>query len=171
MRRAHQGDEGADGTMLVWNGVVARIPPLVARPTSAQEVAAAVRFAHDHGLLLDIDGSHSVTGTSLAERAVTLDLSGMGEIVIDPDARLAHVGPGCLPGAVARAAQKHRLATELGRPSDDLEELEFVTADGVVRIANRDENADLFWEFRRGAGDVGVVTRLTFRLREQADAH
>lgn len=54
--------------LLVWNGVVARVPALVIRPTSVQDVAAALEFARDHGL-------HVRVGSDGGERAVTLDLS------------------------------------------------------------------------------------------------
>jgi FAD/FMN-containing dehydrogenase len=53
--------------LLVWNGVVARVPALVIRPNSVQDVAAALELARDHGL-------HLRVGTAGGERAVTLDL-------------------------------------------------------------------------------------------------
>ena len=114
----------------------------------------------------------------------------MREVTVDPDARLAHVGPGCLLQDVDRATQEHGLATVLGFISevgvagltlggglgyltrrfgwtvDNLEEVEIVTADGAIRTASRDENADLFWALRGGGGNFGVVTRFTFRLHE-----
>ena len=63
-------------TMLVWNGNVARVPALVVRPQTVEEVAAAVRFAHDHGLQLDIRSENPVrVDTSTDERTVTVDLS------------------------------------------------------------------------------------------------
>ena len=46
------GDEGWNDAVLVWNGMVARFPALVLQPTSARDVAAAVRFVRDHGLSL-----------------------------------------------------------------------------------------------------------------------
>lgn len=173
-------DEGRGQTMLVWNGVVARVPALVVRPRSAQDVAAAVGFARDHGLLLDVRAGHDVG--SAAERAVTLDLSGMSDVVVDHDARLAHVGPGCLLEEVDRAAQDHglelvadptradgigALMRRSGWAPDDLEEVELVTRDGLIRSAGRAENAHLFRAFTDGDGDVGVVTRLTLRLRDR----
>lgn len=54
--------------LLVWNGMVARVPALVVRPTSPRDVAEAVAFARDHGLLVRIAPGPG------AERAVTLDL-------------------------------------------------------------------------------------------------
>jgi FAD/FMN-containing dehydrogenase len=114
----------------------------------------------------------------------------MRGVDVDPHDRVAHVGPGCLLADVDRATQQHGLATTLGFVSetgiagltlgggfgylarrfgwtvDNLEEVEIVTADGVVRTANRDEHPDLFWAVRGGGGNFGVVTRFTFRLHE-----
>ena len=162
--------------MLIWNGMAAKVPALVVQPTSARDVAAAVGFARDHGLLLSIKGGgHNIAGTAIAERGLTLDMSRMRDVTVDPDAKLAHVGPGCLLKDVDQATQEHGLATVLGFISevgvagltlggglgyltrrfgwtvDNLEEVEIVTADGEIRTANRDENADLFWAIR-GAG-------------------
>jgi FAD/FMN-containing dehydrogenase len=185
------GDEGWDDSVLVWNGMVAKIPALVLQPTSAHDVVAAVGFARDHGLLLSVKGGgHNIAGTSIAGGGLTLDMSRMRDVIVDPDAKLAHVGPGCLLKDVDRATQEHGLATVLGFISevgvagltlggglgyltrrfgwtvDNLEEVEIVTADGKVRTANRDENAELFWALRGGGGNFGVVTRFTFRLHE-----
>jgi FAD/FMN-containing dehydrogenase len=115
----------------------------------------------------------------------------MQDVTVDPDPRLAHVGPGCLLRDVDRSTQAHGLATPLGSFSsdvgvagltlggglgyltrrfgwsaDNLEEVDIVTADGQILTASRDENFDLFWALRGGGGNFGVVTRFTFRLHE-----
>ena len=89
------GDQGWDEAVVTWNGMAAKTPALVLQPTSVHDVAAAVRFARDHGLLLSIKGGgHNIAGTAIAEGGLTLDLSRMRQVTVDPDARLAHVGPG-----------------------------------------------------------------------------
>ena len=117
-------------------------------------------------------------------------MSRMREVAVDPEGRIAQVGPGCQLKDVDRATQEHGLATTLGFVSetgvagltlgggfgylarrfgwaaDNLEEVEIVTADGEIRTASREENADLFWAIRGGGGNFGVVTRFTFRLHE-----
>jgi FAD/FMN-containing dehydrogenase len=62
--------------LLVWNGVVARVPALVIRPASARDLAAAIAFARDHGLSVRIEAEDADAPEAGAERAVTLDLSG-----------------------------------------------------------------------------------------------
>jgi len=190
-RLLRAGEEGWEDAVRVWNGMAAVTPALVAQPTSAHEVAATVRFARNHGLLLSVKGGgHNIAGIAIAEGGLTLDLSRMRDVVVDPDAKLVHVGPGCLLGEVDQATQAHGLATVLGFVSetgvagltlgggfgylarrfgwtvDNLAEVEVVTADGAIRTANRDQHPELFWALRGGGGNFGVVTRFSFRLHE-----
>jgi FAD/FMN-containing dehydrogenase len=190
-RLLRPGEHGWNDAVAIWNGMVAKSPALVLQPISAYDVAAAVGFARDHGLLVSIKGGgHNIAGISIAEGGLTLDLSGMREVAVDPDAKLARVGPGCLLGEIDQATQVHGLATVLGFVSetgvagltlgggfgyltrrfgwtvDNLAEVEVVTADGQVRTANRDQHPELFWALRGGGGNFGVVTRFTFRLHQ-----
>jgi FAD/FMN-containing dehydrogenase len=185
------GDQGWNEAVAIWNGMAARLPALVLQPTSAQDVATAVGFAREHGLLLGVKGGgHNIAGTSMAPGGLTLDLSRMREVRVDPQAKLAQVGPGCLLGEVDQATQAHGLATVLGFVSetgvagltlgggfgylarrfgwtvDNLVEVEVVTADGALRTASRDQHPELFWALRGGGGNFGVVTRFSFRLHE-----
>jgi hypothetical protein len=185
------GDDGWADAVLTWNGEAARLPALVIQPTSPLDVATVVRFAGEHGLLLSVKGGgHNIAGAAIAEGGLTLDMSLMRDVTVVADARLAHVGPGCLLKDVDRATQEHGLATVLGFVSevgvagltlggglgyltrrfgwtvDNLEEVEIVTADGEIRIASRDENVDLFWAVRGAGANLGIVTRFTFRLHE-----
>jgi FAD/FMN-containing dehydrogenase len=185
------GDQGWNEAVAIWNGMAARLPALVLQPASAHDVAAAVGFAREHGLLLSVKGGgHNIAGTSMAPGGLTLDLSRMREVSVDPQAKLAQVGPGCLLGEVDQATQAHGLATVLGFVSetgvagltlgggfgylarrfgwtvDNLVEVEIVTADGAIRTANRDQHPELFWALRGGGGNFGVVTRFSFRLHQ-----
>ncbi|RKO86985.1 hypothetical protein BDK51DRAFT_37577 [Blyttiomyces helicus] len=56
------------------------------------------------------------------------------------------------------------LSRQLGLATQNVLELEVVTADGKLLIANRCQNQDLFWALRGGGGGTfGVVTRSTLR--------
>src|SRR5690606_19293096 len=182
-------DAGWESSIEIWNAMAAKVPALVVQPLSARDVSQVVTFAKQHELLLSIKGGgHNIAGTSIAEQGVVMDMSRMRDVRVDPERRLAHVGPGCQLGDVDRATQEHGLATVLGFISevgvagltlggglgyltrrfgwgvDNLEEVEIVTADGTIRRANRTELPDLFWAVRGGGGNFGVVTRFTFRL-------
>lgn len=184
-------DPGWDDAVRVWNGMVTRRPAYVVQPSRAGDVAAAVHFARERGVLLGVKGGgHNIGGTAVPDGGLMIDLSRLRSVDVDPTRRLAHVGGGCLLRDVDRATQEHGLATTLGFFSgvgvgglalgggfgylarrfgwtvDNFEEVEIVTADGQARVANREQNADLFWAVRGGGGNLGVVTRLTLRLHE-----
>ena len=185
------GDPGFAEATQLWNGAIRKSPAIVAQPTGAADVAAAVEYARDHGLVLSVrGGGHNVAGTALADGGMTLDMSRLRGIHVDPVARTATVQAGCLLGDVDRETQLHGLATPLGFYSevgvagltlggglgyltrrfgwtvDNLLEVEVVTADGAVRRASRDENSDLFWAVRGAGANFGVVTSFRFQLHE-----
>jgi FAD/FMN-containing dehydrogenase len=75
--------DGWDGAVVVWNGVGASVRPLVVQPSSAGDIAAAVAFARDHGLLLEITGMSSESeAPCIGERCLTLDLSRMQDVYV-----------------------------------------------------------------------------------------
>ncbi len=175
----------------LWNGMIEKTPALVVEPTGTADIVAALDFVRDHDLSLSVrGGGHNIAGTALVDRGLTIDMSRLRGILVDPEARTATVQAGCLLGNVDRETQLHGLATPLGFISevgvagltlggglgyltrrfgwtvDNLLEVEIVTADGRVRCASRDENADLFWAIRGAGANLGVVTRFTFRLHE-----
>jgi FAD/FMN-containing dehydrogenase len=185
------GDAGWPEAVQVWNAMITKQPSLVVQPVSARDVAAAVGFARDHGVLLAVKcGGHHIAGTAIAEGGLTLDMSRMNEVTVDVRARLAYVGGGCRLRDVDSATQQHGLATTLGFVSDtgvagltlgggfgylmrrfgwsadNLEEVEVVLPDGTIRRADRERDTDLFWAVRGGGGNFGVVTRFVFRLHE-----
>jgi FAD/FMN-containing dehydrogenase len=185
------GDDGFEGATLLWNGMIEKTPAIVVQPTGTADVVEAVRFAGERDLPVSVRcGGHNIGGTALADSGLTIDMSRLRGVHVDPAARTARVQGGCLLGDVDREAQLHGLATPLGFISevgvagltlggglgyltrrfgwsvDNLLEVEVVTADGAARRAAVDENADLFWGIRGAGANLGVVTSFTFRLHE-----
>jgi len=188
---ARQGDDAYTEATSIWNAMSARRPAAVIRAASTDDVVRTVGFARDNELELSIrGGGHNIAGLSLCDGGLTLDMSHLRAIHVDPQARMARVAAGCTLGDVDRATQEHGLAATLGFVSatgvagltlgggfgyltrrfgwtvDDLEEVEIVSADGTVRRASRTENDDLFWALRGGGGNFGVVTEFVYRLHE-----
>lgn len=183
------GDDVYTEATTIWNGMVRKRPAAVVRAASVEDVARTVSVAADEGVELSIRaGGHNIAGLALSDGGLTLDMSGFRDVVVDPDARTARVGAGCLLGDVDRATQAYGLAAPLGFVSltgvagltlgggfgyltrrfgwtvDTLDEVEIVMADGTVRRASRTEEPELFWALRGGGGNFGVVTEFVFRL-------
>jgi FAD/FMN-containing dehydrogenase len=185
------GDDGFEDAIEIWNGMIRARPVLVVQPVSTGDVREAMGFARASGIRLSVKGGgHDTAGMSLTHGGLTLDMSRMKGVEVDPGRRRAVVGAGCLLGDVDQATQQHGLATVLGSDAktgvagltlgggfgylsrrygwtvDNVDEVEIVTADGEVRRAAQDEHEDLFWALRGGGGNFGVVTRFTFRLHQ-----
>jgi hypothetical protein len=175
----------------VYNAMIDKRPGLIARCADADDVAAVVRFAAGHDLLLAVrGGGHNGAGLGTCDDGVVIDLSLLKDIEVDPEARTARVGGGCTWGEVDAATNEHGLATpsgiisttgvggltlggglghltrKFGLSIDNLLEAEMVLASGERVTASADENPDLFWAIRGGGGNFGVVTSFKFRLHE-----
>jgi FAD/FMN-containing dehydrogenase len=173
----------------IWNGSFDRHPAMIARCVSAADVVHAVNFARASDILTAVrGGGHSISGQSVCEGGLVLDLSPMKGIRIDPVARTAQAQPGVLLGELDREAQAFGLITTLGTASDtgiagltlggglgrlarrygfscdNLLSVDIVTADGKLLRASERENPDLFWAVRGGGGNFGVVTQFEYRL-------
>ena len=181
------GLAGYDQGRAAWNSSIDQRPALVVMAESAQDVAAAVRYAAAHGLGVAVQATgHGVVAE--ADGALLLNLARMNEVQIDPQAQTAWVPAGAKWGDVLGPAQAHGLAPLLGSSpgvgavgytlgggmgwlvrkyglaSDDVRSFEVVTADGRVQTANADENSDLFWALRGGKGGFAVVTGMEIAL-------
>ena len=101
VRRAYASD--ASGLMMVPDGV--------ARPTTADEVAALLaESSATRTMVTAAGGQTSTTGASINDRGTILSLRAMQRVIeIDPVARTARVEPGVLVGDLKRACAEHNL--------------------------------------------------------------
>jgi FAD/FMN-containing dehydrogenase len=182
-------DEGYDDARAVHVTNYGRQPAAIVRVSSTDDVAQAVRFAWERGMPLAVrSGGHSVPGLSMVDGGVTIDLSQMKRVIIDPATQRARVQAGATSGDVAGPAHEHGLAITTGDTStvgmgglvtgggigymarkygltiDNLVSAQVVTADGIVRTASANEHPDLFWAIRGGGGNFGIVTEFELQL-------
>jgi FAD/FMN-containing dehydrogenase len=183
------GSPGYAAACELFNAMIDRRPALVARCSAPDDVVAALAFARERDMRVTVRaGGHSVSGASLCDDGLVLDVRGMGDVEVDPQRRIARVGGGATWAAVDRATQAHGLATTGGRVSstgvvgltagggsgwlerrhglacDSLVAVELVTADGRLVRASADESPELLWAHRGGGANFGVVTAVELAL-------
>jgi FAD/FMN-containing dehydrogenase len=189
------GQDGYDSARRIWNGAFDKNPALIARCAQATDVSQTVKFARAHGLLVAVrGGGHSLSGQSVCDGGLMIDLSPMQGVQVDPQTKRASAQPGVLLGHFDRETQAHGLATTAGTVShtgvagltlgggmgrlarkfgytcDNLLSVDIVTADGRLVKASAHDNPDLFWGLRGGGGNFGVVTSFEYQLHEVAPA-
>lgn len=183
------GEAAYDEARALWNAMIDRQPAAILRCAGPEDVSAALKAAAEFGVPLSVKaGGHNISGSALVEGGLTLDLSGMRDVVVDPEASCVSVGAGALLGDVDAATVRHGLAVptginsttgiagltlgggygwltrKMGLTIDSLAAVEIATPAGEQLRASDAENSDLFWAVRGGGGNFGVVTRFHFNL-------
>ncbi len=183
------GDYDYDKARHVLNGAIDRYPALVVQPSGAADIRRAVDFARENSLLTAVKcGGHSTSGKSTCDGGLLIDLSSYRNVEVDRSARIARVAGGSLLGDMDHETMSHGLVTTAGTVShtgvgglttgggfgrlgrrfglalDNVLAVDIVTADGQLRRASKQENADLYWGVRGGGGNFGVVTSFDFRV-------
>jgi len=169
------------------NGHPDRYPHEIIHPRSTEEVAAAVKHAASLGKHISIrSGGHLFPCQHLQNDEILIDMKGVNpRFEYDPETQLINFGTGLTVqdaqeyltprglffpfghaptvglGGFLLAGGQGYFMQGWGLTSDRwIVQIEMVTADGEIRICNRNENADLFWAARGGGmGFFGVVTK------------
>ncbi|WP_329541134.1 FAD-binding oxidoreductase [Streptomyces sp. NBC_01358] len=183
------GDAEYDESRTLYNAMIDRRPAALAQCVDVADVRTTLAFAQDEGIDLAVrGGGHSGPGLCLIEDGLTLDLSPMRWVRVDPEARTAQVGGGAQLGDLDHATHTFGLGVPAGIMSttgvggltlggghgyltrahgltiDSLTGADVVLADGTFVTASETEHPDLFWALRGGGGNFGVVTSFTYRL-------
>lgn len=183
------GNDQYDSARRVWNGMIDKRPALIARCSGPADVMRSVEFAREYDLLVAVrGGGHSISGKSVCDGGIVIDVSPIRYCTVDPGTRTARLGGGSLLGDLDHEAQRFGLATPLGTVShtgaggltlggghgrlsrsygltcDNVLSVDLVTADGRFVRASADEHPELYWGLRGGGGNFGVATAFEYRL-------
>jgi len=169
-------------------------PAVVVEAAGAADVRAAVVAAGERDLPFAVQATGHGTRVP-ADGGILVKTGAMKTVMVDPDRRVAHVGPGARWGDVLAAAAPCGLAPLSGSApdvgvagytlgggvgwlarlhgfaADSLVRAEVVTAEGRLATASPDHHPDLFWALRGGGGGFGVVTAMELRLYPVAQVH
>lgn len=182
-------DAGYHDARSFWNGKFDRKPGLIARCAGPADVMDVVSFARRREIPLSVrSGTHDFGGYSVVDGGITIDLSRMKGLRIDPERRTGCAEAGVLWREFTREAQAFGLAAcgavnpditvtgygigggqnlmqrRFGLGCDNIISLDLVTADGHLVTACEDEHPDLFWAMRGAGANFGVVTSVEYRL-------
>jgi FAD/FMN-containing dehydrogenase len=180
---------GYDHARAMYNGSIDSRPALIVQPRSASDVIDAVNYARETGLPIAARcGGHAVSGTSIVEDGILVDLSTLKGIHVDTSRRTAIAQGGVLWGEYDRDTTLHGyatpggrvtttgiggftlgggygwLSTALGLTCDNLVSADLVTADGRLVHVTEDEHPDLLWGLRGAGANYGIVTSFEYQL-------
>jgi FAD/FMN-containing dehydrogenase len=195
LRRRFRGElflpeeNGYDDARRLWNGRYDKRPSLIARCTGVADVMEIVRFARENGLPAAVrSGRHDLAGRCLMDGEISIDLTQMKGVRVEPGRRTARAQAGVrwreftpelqalgfaaggpmdssvtvsgygLGGGLNLFMRCHGLAC------DNITSLDMVTAAGELLTVDEHSHPDLFWAMRGAGANFGVVTSIEYRV-------
>lgn len=182
-----QGTDAHAAAVASWNLLIHHRPAAAFAARRAEDVAEAVRYARRHGRgvapLATGHGSPAIDASG-----VVVNTSAMNRVTVDPGARTATVGAGAHWRDLHNLSGRHGLvgvcgsssnvgvvgfvqgggfgwlSRRLGFASSSVRAAQLVTADGEIMTVDEDHHPEVLWGVAGGAGNLGIVTRLTLDL-------
>lgn len=138
-------------------------------------------------------GGHGTSGANSTDGGVSINLSKMRHVSVDPETKTITAQGGCLWADVDNAAAEHDLAAVGGTVNhtgiggltlgggygyltpahgmvvDNLLSVQLVLADGSIVTASKSENPDLFWASKGAGIGFGVATSFVYQAYEQKE--
>lgn len=162
-------------------------PALIVLAETAQDIAAAVSFAHDFDLPVSVQATgHGIQVPNVG--GVHINTARMTGVTINAEAQTARVEAGAKWAHVVPEAHKYGLAPlngsttdvgvvgyslgggtgwmarKYGFAADHIISMDVVTANGDLIKVSAESYPDLFWAMRGGSSNFGVVTAMEFGL-------
>jgi FAD/FMN-containing dehydrogenase len=184
-----------DLARLAWNLQADQRPAAICTASSVEDVQAAVAYARQRGLRVAAQATgHMAAALPALDDTLLLKLRlHDGEVVVDPEARVARVKAGALWEDVVNAVAPHGLAAMHGSSPDvsvigyllggglsfygrahgmaanHVRAFECVTPDGRVRRVDAGLEPELFYALRGGGGGYAIVTAVEIGLLPYAE--
>ncbi|KAL2067082.1 hypothetical protein VTL71DRAFT_1506 [Oculimacula yallundae] len=172
-----------------WSQVQVLAPLCVFRPTTAGDVALAVKtLKQSSGPFALRSGGHmGIAGSNNIDNGVLMVMSNMTTLSLSSDKSVLSVGPAYRWGEVYKFLTAYNLTVPGGRLSpvgvpglllagginfygnqkgfsaDNVIQYEVVLANGNIVTASKNNNADLFWALKGGSSNFGIVTRFDIK--------
>jgi hypothetical protein len=190
-------DSNWDEARQVFNLATDQQPAAIVYAESAEDVAAAVRFARKHDMRVapQTTGHNAGPLVPNLESTLIVKTTRMKGVEINVDARTARVQAGTVWGEVTSRLEGTGLAAlhgssptvgvvgysltggvgfqarKHGMQVNHVTAIELVNEFGETIRASRDVHPDLFWALRGGGGNFGVVTAMEFELVPAPQVH
>jgi FAD binding domain len=189
-------DSDWDEARAAWNLAADQHPAAVAFVESDEDVAMTLNFAAEHDLRVAAQGTgHGAVALPSLEDTILIKTERLRGIDVDPENRKVRVEAGVLVAELSEAVGEYGFSAMPGSSPDvgvigyhlggglswlgrrygfacnRIERMEVATADGEMRLVERDVDPDLFWALRGGGGSYGIVTAITLSLVPVATAY
>ena len=183
-------DEGSRQSAAIdWGFHIKRMPLVVLRPRSVDDVVRTIIYANRHGIKVAMRGQgHSAYGQSQVEGGIVIDSTALSDIRLHGNDAL-DAQPGALWGDVATAALARDLTPPVmvdamtlsvggtlsaggtgetsyrfGAQVDHVLELDVVTGAGEFVTCSPERNEELFRMTLAGMGQCAIIVRARLRL-------
>jgi UDP-N-acetylenolpyruvoylglucosamine reductase len=158
-------------------------------PKSVGEVQEVISYCETAGLSYAAFGAgHHISGAGISVPSVSICLSEIKGVVVDPVTRTARVSPGTTWAEFDSATARHGLAAtggivshtgvfgltlgggfgwlmgEYGFACDNVVSAKIISSEGELISVDHETNSDLLWALRGCGTEFGVVVELTFKL-------
>ena len=185
------GGSGWEAATQAFNLAFTQQPAIVAVPDDEDDVIAIVNVAREYGLQVAPQRTgHNAEPLGSMDDVILVKTDRLQGVEIDVERRVARVRSGSKWGDVVPQASELGLAAlhgstpdvsvagyslgggvgwyarKLGLSTNSVVAIELVTADGVLRRVDHENEPELFWALRGGGGNFGVVTALEVQLYE-----
>lgn len=190
--KGEDGYEELRRNMLYKGNKPERYPDIIIKPTTEDEIFAALGFANENDLQIVCRTSgHNTAGAVLRNGGMLLDLSGFNKISLNVEGRTATVQPGVTMGSFYGEISQHGLGFPIadcltvtfggyllggglgknannwtkGPACNAIISAEVILANGEKVTANKDQNSDILWSIRGcGPAFYAIISSYTLKL-------